>query len=208
MRVYHSIAIMLIMSVIVVGCGHRHNQATDEHAHEENLQLTAYSADFEVYAEATPFVAGQPSDILAHFSFLENFKPINEGKITVSLITGMDGVRQTLEQPIRTGIYSFQLTPTVAGVGKILFDIETPAGNSQIVVPNITVYTDVHDAQHNAVDAVATSTSGAIFTKEQSWKVDFATEEVKKEPFGQLIRTTAQIQPSQGAAALALGKRG
>ncbi len=198
MRIYHSIAIMLIMSVVAVGCGHSHNQAADEHAHEENLQLTAYSAAFEVYAEATPFVAGQPSDILAHFSFLENFKPITEGKITVSLITGTEGVRQTLEQPTRTGIYLFQLQPATAGNGKIIFDIETPAGNSQIVVPNITVYTDVHDAQHNAADAVATSTSGAIFTKEQSWKVDFATEEVKKEPFGQIIRTTVQIQPSQG----------
>jgi RND family efflux transporter MFP subunit len=37
-----------------------------------------------------------------------------------------------------------------------------------------------------------------VFTKEQSWKVDFATAEARREPFGQIIRTTAQIQPSQG----------
>ena len=50
--------------------------ATDahDHAHNETIQLTAYNADFELFAEATPFVAGQTGDIHAHFSRLENFK--------------------------------------------------------------------------------------------------------------------------------------
>lgn len=188
----------LLIAVVLSACARKNSTATDEHAHEESLQLTAYSADFEVFAEATPFVVGQSSDILAHFTFLDNFKPITEGGITASLIVGTDGIRQTLTEPTRPGIYSFTLQPTVAGTGKVVFDITTPGGTWQIVVPGITVYTDVHDAQHDAADAVATSTSGAIFTKEQSWKVDFSTDIVRREPFGAIIRTTGQIQPSQG----------
>jgi len=53
-----------------------------------------------------------------------------------------------------------------------------------------------HDHDHD--DAAVISSNGVTFTKEQQAKIDFATEEVRYEPFGQVIRTTAQIQPSQG----------
>jgi RND family efflux transporter MFP subunit len=52
---------------------------------------------------------------------------------------------------------------------------------------------DAQNAQ-NAYDGA----NVAVFTKEQSWKVDFATDEARGEQFGQVIRATAQIQPSQG----------
>jgi RND family efflux transporter MFP subunit len=188
----------LLLAVVITACKQSQPQGEEEHAHEENLQLTSYSNDFEVYAEAKPFVVGKESSILAHFSYLSNFKPITEGSITISLIVGTNGVRQTLEKPTRTGIYSFALKPEVAGTGKLVFDIQTPDKKSQIVVPGIKVYTDVHDAQHEAADAVASSSNGVVFTKEQSWKVDFATEPSRKEPFGQVIKTMAQVLPSQG----------
>ena len=194
---YLMIALLIIA---LAGCKHHHDHdhATHGHVHDESLQLTAYNTEFEVFAEATPFVVGQPSDILAHFSSLKDFKPITEGKITVSLIVGTDNINQMLDQPTQTGIYLFQLTPTVAGNGKIIIDIETSVGKSQIVMPDITVYTNEHDAHHAAADIAIESSNGVVFTKEQSWKVDFATTEVRREPFGQIIRTIAQIQPSQG----------
>lgn len=188
----------VLSAAVMVACTHNHAHSDEEHAHEENLQLTSYSNDFEVYAEAKPFVVGQESSILAHFSYLSDFKPITDGTITVSLIVGADGIRQTLEKPTRTGIYSFALKPGTAGTGKLVFDIQTPDKKSQIVVPGIRVFTDVHDAQHEAANAVASSSNGVVFTKEQSWKVDFATEACRKEPFGQVIRTMAQVLPSQG----------
>jgi len=207
MKVYQIIVIMFI--VLVTGsCGHSHSHATDEHAHDESLLLTAYSADFEVFAEATPFVAGQTSAILAHFSHLENFKPMAEGEISVSLIVGTDVVHQKLEKPIRTGIYLFRLQPITAGNGQLIFDLETPAGKSQIIVPGIVVYTNEHDAHQAAANAAVESSNGIVFTKEQSWKINFATEEARSEPFGQVIRTTAQIQPSQGDERIIVAKAG
>lgn len=188
----------VLIAVSLTGCaGHSHSEK-EEHAHEEKLQLTSYSDSFEVFAEATPFVVGRASDILAHFSFLADFKPLEEGAVTVSLTVGTNGVRQILDKPTRKGIYSFTLTPDKAGTGKIIFDIKSSKGTSQLVVPNIKVYTDAHNAEHDAADAVANSSNGAIFTKEQSWKVEFATEESRTEPFGQIIKTTAQVLPSQG----------
>ena len=188
----------MLLAIAITSCGNKKSVATEDHPHDDNLQLTAYSEAFEVYTEAKPFVAGQESNVLSHFSFLKNFKPITDGRVTISLVIGTEGVRQTLEKPTRTGIYEFFLTPVTAGVGKIIFDIETTDKKSQIVISNVRVYSDVHDAQHDAADAVATSSNGAVFTKEQSWKLDFATEEARLEPFGQVIHTVAQILPSQG----------
>jgi RND family efflux transporter MFP subunit len=185
------------MVVIAGSC--RHNQSKGhDHVHDETLQLVGYSADFEVFAEAEPFVVGQMSDILAHFSLLENFKPLEEGSVTISLIIGSDGIRQTLEQPTKKGIYLFTLQPNTTGTGKLIFDVKTSKGVSQIVVPNITVYDNEHEAHEAAAEAAVSIANGVTFTKEQSWKIDFATAEVRCENFGQIIRTTAQILPSQG----------
>ena len=198
MKTYYWIMAVLIATALT-GCGQSQSkgEASEGHAHDESLRLTTYNSDFELFAEATPFVVGQSSDILAHFSHLSNFKPLKEGSITVSLIVGTDGIRQTVEKPLRDGIYLFSIKPSTMGTAKLIFDIATPDGNSQLVLTNVKIYDNEHDAQHAAADAVESSSNGVLFTKEQSWKIEFATDEVKQEPFGQIIRTTAQIQPSQ-----------
>ena len=190
----------VIAAMITISCGHNHNPATGEeaHVHNETLQLFSYNSDFEIFAAATPFVKGQESEILAHFTFLDTFKPLSTGKINATLIVGTERITQTREQPDRPGIYLFRITPTTTGNGRIVFDIETPKGSSQITLPDIVVYTGVHKAHEEAAKAAITSSNGVSFTKEQSWKVDFATAEARCEPFGQVIRTVAQIVPSQG----------
>ena len=192
---------LLLIAATVTGCGgHSHDHAAegDEHVHEENLQLTAYNNEYEVYAEANPFVTGEAGDVLAHFTLLENFKPLEAGKVTATLIVGNDKATQTLEAPTRPGIYKFSLTPKKAGNGQLQFVIQTSGGTSTIIVPEITVYDDKHEAQHAAAKAVASSSNGVPFIKEKSWKVEFSTEMCRREPFGEIIRTMAQVQPSQG----------
>ncbi|MDR0367740.1 MAG: efflux RND transporter periplasmic adaptor subunit [Bacteroidales bacterium] len=204
----HNIIIALLAAVALTSCTQSGNAPEDGHDHDEHLQLTAYNNNFEVFAEVEPFVAGQSSDITAHFSLLKNFKPMTAGSVTASLIIETDGIRQRLEQPTRPGVYVFSLQPAAAGNGKLIFDIETEEGTSQIVVPNISVYADAHEAQHAAIAAAVNNSNAAVFSKEQSWKVDFATEEVRRKDFGQIIRITAQIQPSQGDERVITAKMG
>lgn len=196
MKIYNTVAALLI-AIALTSCTQNQSSGSDEHAHDESLRLTAYNADFEIFAEAQPFVVGKESTILAHFSHLANFKALTGGSITVSLIVGTEGIRQTVEKPIQDGIYLFAVKPSQIGIGKLIFDIKTPEGTSQITVPNIKIFDDEDTAQHDAIDAVVSSNNGVLFTKEQSWKVDFATDEARREPFGQVIKATAQIQPSQ-----------
>ena len=195
----------LLIAIALVGCGQRQNTMNDEHDHSnhnhshdiETLQLTSYNNDFEVFAETTPFAVGEKCEILAHFSYLNNFKPLENGKVTANIIIGNDGIRQTLEKPEKPGIYKFELQPGIAGNGVLLFDIVADKSSSQIIIP-IKIYNDAHDALHGAAHDAIVSSNGVVFTKEQSWKVDFATEKAKSEVFGQVIKTTAQILPSQG----------
>lgn len=88
--------------------------------------------------------------------------------------------------------------PTTEGTGKIIFTVNSDKGESQVIVQNIKVYTDRHTAEHDAEDAAVVSSNAIPFTKEQSWKVDFATEYPKIEPFGQVIKTTAKVESAKG----------
>jgi len=196
----------LVSVVIFYACNHPVHQAEDDHAHEAKLLFTEYSSTMELFAEADPFTVGKNSGILAHFTWLENFKPLENGEITLSLIVGTKGIKQTILQPIRSGIYKFEIQPQVAGVGKLVFDINSDKGKTQIIVNNITVFNDLHDAQHDAEQKIVSETNATFFTKEQSWKVDFATGFPSAEPFGQVIKTTALVQSSQGGEHIVTSK--
>lgn len=188
----------LLAAVAVTGCAGGATSTGDHHHHDDNLQITGYSADFEVYAEATPLVVGEPCEVLTHVTRLPEFKPLEHGSVTISIIVGNQGVRQTLSTPLRNGIYKFELTPKTAGEAKMIFDIATSEGNYRVEADGLTVYSDHHDAWHAAAEAVATSSNGVAFTKEMSWTVDFSTAQVERRPMGQVIRTMARVQPSQG----------
>lgn len=101
-------------------------ETVESHSHNEKLPLTSYNEDFEVFAEAVPFVVGQPSKILIHFTWLKDFKPLNKGIVTIKMIVESKEVKQTLKNPTRKGIYQFTLTPPASGIGKITIDITTP----------------------------------------------------------------------------------
>ena len=189
---------ILSLSILLFSCNQTVQQTDDAHAHDAKLQLTEYSNNMELFAEADPLAVGQNSGILAHFSWLKNFKPLESGDVTVSLIVGTKGVKQKLTQPVRPGIFKFEIQPQVAGVGKMIFDINSDEGNTQIIVNNITVYDNKHDAEHAAEGIVVSETNATVFTKEQSWKIDFATKKPMVESFGQVIKTTAQVESAQG----------
>ncbi len=87
---------------------------------EAKLRLTAYSNDFEVYAEADPLAIGRTSNVLSHFSHLPDFKALEIGSMTIRLIINGKETTQTLDKPTRKGIYSFDIKPEKQGTGKII----------------------------------------------------------------------------------------
>lgn len=192
----NNIIFITIITFFLIGCNG--NTVKTEDPEKPKVQLTAYSDNFELYAEADPFVIGKESNLLSHFSHLPSFKALENGSMTVRLNVNGKVISQTLDKPTRKGIYSFDLTPQTEGSGKIIFEIKTEKGVFVLQAPDVTVYSTEQEANEAAKKAVLSKTNTTVFTKEQTWKLDFASELPKVEPFGQVIKTTARIQSAQG----------
>lgn len=192
---------MLVASV-AVSCQHKHDEHDHGHSHSHGVEmLVAYSADFELFAETEPFLVGKECAVAAHITRLADFKPLDSTQVTLVFDNGGQQQRQTLKSPHEAGIYRFSITPVKAGCADMTFEIEVGDSVALLKAPHVHVYAD-HDALHHhdgcGHDHETPEGDLVSFTKEQSWKTDFATEVVCLEEFGQLIRTVAQVLPSQG----------
>lgn len=187
----------LFLSAVLISCSHSQDYDQD-HNHDESLQLAAYNDTFELFAETSPFAVGEECNITAFITQLSDFKPLEEGAVTAILSIGGEQLKETAENPIKAGVYQFSFTPMKTGAAKLSFEISAPQGISQLVIDGIEVFEDEHDAEDAAHDAYPEVDNGITFTKSQSWKIDFATEEITHSDFGQVIKATAQIQPSAG----------
>jgi len=175
-----------------------HETENHNETQEAKFQYTVYSNDFELFAEADAFIMGVTANVLAHFSTLPDFKAVETGKITIILSVNGTESEQTLEKPTRKGIYSFNIKPETVGEGFLRFEINTGKGDFEVAAPGITVFASHDEALAAAERVVVPRTNTTVFTKEQSWKIDFSTDFPKTGPFGQVIKTTALVQSSQG----------
>ena len=187
----------LFLSVILLmltGC-HKHTH-TSGHSHDTPLLLSAYDDSFEVFLEAQPFAQGRASSVTIYLTELPN-APAEVQSITVSMLIGNKGIKQTQDKCVSPGIYQFSLSPETTGNATILVDIQAKNGTHQLKPGNVTVYDDVHTAEHTVEEETEHYPDAINFSKAQQWKIDFATTFPEIEPFGQVIKTTGQIISSQ-----------
>lgn len=90
------------------------------------------------------------------------------------------------------GIYRFCVRAEAEGEANLVFS----ADGQRACIP-VRVFGSASEASEYAESLEVRSSNGAVFPKEKSWSVDFATEEAVLEPFGQVIRATSRVQPSQ-----------
>ena len=199
------ILVMVLAAGLVFGaCSHQHNEshprehAGDDgghhHDHEEIKQkLVVYTGDFELYAEADPFVEGEKAGILAHFTRLPGFKPLDQARVTALLSVGGQLVGPVEGQALQAGIYQFFLTPGQTGEGTLSFSVELD-GQKKMVEVAVPVFNDDHKAFHYYEDRETDHGNAVSFTKEQSWKIDFATAFPSLKLFGPVLKTSAAVQ--------------
>lgn len=192
--------LMTVFVMLFVGCA---DKTADEHGHEhgvddlEPLAYTMYSEKTELFVEFKPLVVGSKSNFAAHFTILgEQFLPLTKGKVTVSLILGDSGIRNRSDSASSPGIFRLGLVPKNAGKGKLIFDIKTASYTDQIVIDNITVYTDEHSVMENQVET--TVSDEIVYLKEQAWKVEFANAPVIKTAFSDVIKTSGKLLSAPG----------
>lgn len=197
---------------------HDHEDGHDHgHEGEGHLLLTAYSDGMEFFAETGTFVAGQEVSVLLHVTELQDFKPYVGEDVSVCLVPKgesagdncgncshghgteaepeIEGEGHTHQHEGKTevqGIYRFCVRAEAEGEANLVFS----ADGQRASIP-VRVFGSASEASEYAESLEVRSSNGAVFPKEKSWSVDFATEEAVLEPFGQVIRATSRVQPSQ-----------
>lgn len=197
-----------VLTVALAGCnkaeehGHPHDeeQAVPEdshgHAHGEGIAVTHFTDRTELFVEYPPLVIGEESPFAAHMTYLdpEGFKAVAEGKLIVTLSGG--GVPE--EQAEATisdtpGIFRPVLNPQRAGKRNLTLRLETAAGTFVHNLGEIVVYADRKSAEA-AVPKEAEGTT-ISFTKEQQWKIPFATQVVSERAIHETVPATATLKP-------------
>lgn len=175
--------IITVFTLLFIGCS---NPTGEKHVNEagglEPLAYILYSDKSELFVEFKPLIVGETSKFAAHFTILgENFLPLTEGEVTVSLIVGEKGIRNSSDKASSPGIFRLALNPKNAGIGKLIFDIETKEFSDKIIIENVTVFPNEKAASEN----IEENTIGEeiVYLKEQAWKIEFANTEIKKQNF-------------------------
>ncbi len=193
----------ILISVLFGACnntnqgGHTHGTAgghtgEETHGHAPGaLSYTLFSSGYELFVEFPALAVGQVSAFAAHVTLLSTYKPVSEGKLTVSLIKGEKGIRHRVDAPSSPGIFRPALQPKEAGTYKLLFELESTTGNVAFEVPQIRVFPNAGEAAHASVEE--SGGDEITFLKEQAWKTGFSTQEVILQPFYSVIRTSARV---------------
>ncbi|HZH72369.1 MAG TPA: efflux RND transporter periplasmic adaptor subunit [Mariniphaga sp.] len=186
--------------------GHKDNVADhhglyehdEEHEHPV-IHLTSYNDKYEYFIESTPLVKGEESELRIHVTRLSDFKPLESGSLSVTLKYEGDN-----ESPIESetnilhGIGIIHFHPEKAGAAGLLLVIKEDTEITEELIPGVIVHAE-HDEVHHLSEAdYAESNNTSYFTKEQSWKIDFATVLPAIQPFGQVIKAAARVSPAIG----------
>jgi RND family efflux transporter MFP subunit len=192
--------------IAVASCNPSAETENQDEREAIKFQYTSYTNDFELFAEADAFIVGETANVLSHFSMLPSFKAVEKGKIAITLSVNGKVSKQILDKPTRKGIYSFDIKPATQGKGTLTFEITNDKGSYEVIVPEVTVFASDAEAVEASKKVVISRTNTTVFTKEQSWKIDFSTNLANTEPFGQVIKTTALVQSSQGSEMVVTAK--
>jgi membrane fusion protein, heavy metal efflux system len=181
----------------IAACNNNHSHSEEKKEELEALAYTLYTPKSELFVEFKPLVVGQTSKFAAHLTKLgENFLPYIEGTVTVTLFQNGKDLKNTATAPGSPGIFRLALQPTQAGIGKLVFDIQTQEFTDQIIIDSVEVYAD----EKTAIAAQPKDAEGndISYLKEQAWKVEFANAPVQKETMYDVVKATGEILAAPG----------
>ena len=173
----------------------------DNHA-ESGEKLTHFSDKSELFVEFPPLVANQPATFVAHFTWLANFKPVVKGRLTVVLAGGTaPEERFVIDAPSVPGIYKPVVTPKTACKRDLTLMVESEQGVLTHQLGPVDVFADARAAQA-AHGGENQRDEGIAFTKEQQWKIDFATAEAVRGVVRESVAATGTIKAQPDGEAL------
>jgi membrane fusion protein, heavy metal efflux system len=177
--------------------------AQDEHAHGGGVVVTDYTDKTELFVEYPPLVKGEDSAFAAHLTFTspEGFTAVSEGKLTVSLIGG-DLPDEEAEAPVSdtAGIFRPVLKPQHSGKRSLILRLTSQDGIITHDLGDVMVYPDRKAAEEASPHSDDEPAIG--FTKEQQWKILFATARVGEREVRESVNAIATLRPTSEREAI------
>lgn len=212
----------LCAALFLIGCSENDHEHAADGSHPpaaENAEgghghgaggekITHFTDRTELFVEFPRLVVGEKSAFAAHLTTLSDpgsspgagFKALGAGKVTVRLAGGgqPDEVF-SVDNASQAGIFRPEAQPKHAGERELSIEVVTPEFSVTHELGPFTVYPDRKTAD---ADAAPHDDEGIVFTKEQQWKVDFATAEAVMRPVRSAVAATGVLRARPDGEAL------
>lgn len=202
-----------ILIAVMACAGHSHNESAEHHEHAHISSFTAYTDNMELFMQHEGLESGKKACITLYATNLVDFKPSDADSATILLSVGGKRVSATAGAGHK-GVYHFDLTPENDGHGMLYLDIAGEHAHFDIEVHHSHNGECAHDHSHEGHDHAAhahahshshqphpghgAATDGKpgdiSFSKEQSWKIDFATAVAEKSSFDGVVKVAAKVE--------------
>jgi len=177
---------VLFLSVLA-GCGSAPDK-NDDHPHDdEALNLTGWSASFEVYAEHPALWAGRSAGYVFLVTDMTDGSPRSSGALTLrGENRSGDPATVITEAPVSLGKYAAVLTLPVAGSWSLSLEID----DQTVQLGSVQVHPDRESALHAKAPAPPT---GILLHKEQQWRLGVRSMAVTYDTFKHVVRIPATV---------------
>ena len=205
-------ALTLIAAVVLAACdkiphGDDHAKpaaAAEQGGHDHAAgaeKVTHFTDKTELFVEFPRLVVGEQSAFAAHLTTLADFRAVAAGKVSV-ILSGGNAPDEVfaIDTPSQPGIFRPIAQPKQAGEREMVIEVATPQFTVRHELGPVTVYADRKSA--DAAGGAHEDEGGIGFTKEQQWKVDFATAEVIQRPMRPAVAATGVLRARPDGEAL------
>jgi RND family efflux transporter MFP subunit len=184
--------------IALLGGVHPH-ESDQNHRHEgESVALTRFGQQTELYLELPPLVADTRSEFLVHLTRLSDYRPIDEGQVSITL-TSPDGVSETFgaSGASRPGLFRIHVTPRTPGARTIRIQIDGPGLREVHALGEQQVHPDLTSALAERAHATHAHDEGDVtLLKEQQWRSDFAPSIARMRRLMGSVPATGVLRPS------------
>jgi RND family efflux transporter MFP subunit len=183
----------LLPLLLLAACSISQEPAQDSTSELARIAITDFTDETELYVEFSPLMVGQETPFAAHFTRLEGFQPIAQGRVIVFLGGGNLPLEKfNIDGSQVPGIFRPVVKPQHPGQRQLAIRLVTPAFTVTHMLGAVAVYSD-KEAAIQAHSSKAEKDNGISFLLEQQWQVDFALEAVRQHTLRESVAATGVV---------------
>lgn len=172
-------------------------------AHEAGGHIvTHYTDQTELFVEYRPLAAGRRRRFDAHLSWLADYRPVSEGRLTAELVWPDGKVDQASAGVSDTpGIFRPLLTASRAGEARLRLRLDARGRQSVHDLGLVRVHA-TSEAAAAAAPKHDENPSRIAFPKEVQWRVPFLAQPATQGPFAETVPVTVDVRLAPDAEAI------